>query len=73
MAKKLRKGSAVRVLAGYELDGHPWPKQMMSGTVTQVGRHKARVLFPIRSFYWLPIKFLEVTGFDGDGSSVHWR
>ena len=62
-SKRIRKGSAVEV-AG-------WPR--MRGTVTQVGRRAARVLFPVRVFEWFPINRLRVVGFDGDGSSVGWR
>lgn len=70
--KKMRKGSAVVITAKYNVDGSPWrgPKR---GTVTQMGRHNARVLFPIRKFVWLPKDLLKVVGYDGDGSSVHWR
>lgn len=66
MKKKMRKGSAVVVIA------KPWvgPNR---GTVTQAGRRKARVLFPIRKFIWLPKEILKVVGYDGDGSSAHWR
>lgn len=65
MAKKFKKGSAVRVI-------RPW-RGPDRGTVTQVTRKRVRVLFPIRKFVWL-LKFdVEIVGFDGDGSSVHWR
>lgn len=70
--KRLRKGSAVEVkrdFAGF----NPWPEHLRRGTVTQIGRRQARVLFPIRVFYWIPIEMLKVVGFDGDGSSVGWR
>lgn len=78
-SKKMQKGSAVEVrsdfqhgLWGFNPD-MPWPRHLRHGTVTQVGKRKARVLFPIRVFYWLPIAALKVVGFDGDGSSVGWR
>lgn len=61
--KRLRKGSAVYVTG--------WPK--LKGTCTQVRKHSACVLFPIRKFEWFPINRLHVCGFDGDGSSVGWR
>lgn len=44
-----------------------------TGTVTQVSRYKVKVLFPIRKFVWLWKWQVEITGFDGDGSKVHWR
>jgi len=69
MTKKLRKGSAVEVPDWKDIPSN-FP---IRGTVTQVGRVKARVLFPSRKFIWLPIDRLKVVGFDGDGSSVHWR
>jgi len=71
--QRLRKGSAVEVSPTYTVNGMKWPKHLFTGTVTQVGKTKARVLFPLRSFYWLPIDVLKVIGYDGDGSSVGWR
>jgi hypothetical protein len=73
MSKKLRKGSAVRIKVLLDESGKRWPEHLRTGTVTQIGKNRARVLFPIRSFYWLPIEWLQVTGFDGDGSSVGWK
>ena len=73
MAKKLRKGSAVEVNPKYQVNGTLWPEHLYRGTVTQIGRTKARVLFPIRVFYWLPIDMLKIVGYDGDGSSVGWK
>ena len=63
MKKKMVKGSAV------EVTGYPH----LRGTVTQIRKRTACVLFPIRSFAWFPIDRLRVVGFDGDGSSVGWR
>ena len=75
MAKKLRKGSSVEVNGDIMLQNgwRRWPPYYQAGTVTQVGRNKARVLFPIRSFVWVPLAALTVTGFDGDGSRIGWR
>lgn len=70
---KLLKGYAVEVSPTYKVEGMQWPKHLFRGTVTQVGKTKARVLFPFRAFYWLPIDVLKVVGDDGDGSSVGWR
>ncbi len=69
----LRKGAAVEVLVKLTPSGLRWPAHLRRGTVTQVGRHRARVLFPIRAFYWFPRELLRVVGFDGDGSAVGWR
>lgn len=66
MATKLRKGSAVQVTK----QGWLGPDR---GTVTQVTETKVRILFPIRKFVWLPKADVKIVGFDGDGSSVHWR
>ncbi len=60
---RLRKGSAVYVTG--------WPK--LRGTVTEVRKRAARILFPVRCFQWFPIDRIRVVGFDGDGSRVHWR
>jgi hypothetical protein len=60
--KKIRKGSAVKVLS----DGS-------RGTVTEVRKNVVRVLFPIRKFAWIAKSNVRVIGFDGDGSSVGWR
>jgi hypothetical protein len=66
VTQRLRKGSAVEV----EREGWIGPDR---GTATQVTRSKVRVLFPIRKFVWLNRSDVKVVGFDGDGSSVHWR
>jgi len=66
MAKRFRKGSAIKVI------GIPW-RGPDRGTVTQITPKRVRVLFPIRKFVWLLKCDVEIVGFDGDGSSVHWR
>lgn len=57
---RLRKGASVRIDAKFYPDGAPWPKRLREGTVVQVRRHKALILFPVRSYSWIAIELLRV-------------
>ena len=50
----LKLGQLVTVADWKELKGPD------TGTVIQIGTRKARVLFPIRKFVWLPIASLTI-------------
>jgi hypothetical protein len=52
--KKFKLGTQVYV--PIDLDRPEGDK--MPGTVTQVGKHKVRVLVPIRKFLWVPVELL---------------
>jgi hypothetical protein len=48
MRKEMKVGQTVEVPEWQKLPGVPY-----FGTITQAGKNKVRVLFPIRKFVWL--------------------
>jgi hypothetical protein len=49
--RQLRVGESVEIPMNSDLP----EGKMMPGTVTQVGKHKVRVLVPVRKFVWVPV------------------
>lgn len=51
----LKVGDEVDIPVNFQ---HP-EGDTIPGTVTQIGKHKARVLVPIRKFVWVPAELVK--------------
>jgi hypothetical protein len=50
-----RVGDPVEIPINFDLP----EGKTMPGTVTQIGKHKVRVLVPIRKFVWVPVDLVK--------------